>query len=84
MSGDPQFTKQDIQNAALRDVRSAELPSSKGSPADEAHGTVGFEEALLRHHGKRVRQAQRPDWRPAPDYLAWHAREVFEGEACHL
>ena len=49
--------------------------------SDQANGSTGFEGALMRHHGKPVRAAQRPEWRPAPDHLGWHAREVFKGEA---
>jgi hypothetical protein len=48
------------------------------------HGTAGFEEALLRHHGKRARPPQRPEWGPAPAFLGWHGREVFKGAARHL
>jgi putative restriction endonuclease len=49
--------------------------------SEEVHGTTGFEEALLRHHGSGVRLPLRTEWKPASDHLAWHAREVFEGEA---
>ena len=52
--------------------------------SDQANGSAGFEEALLRHHGRRVRPPQRPDQRPVPDHLDWHAREVFKGEARHI
>jgi putative restriction endonuclease len=52
--------------------------------SDQAHGTVGFEEALLRHHGKPVRRPQRPDWAPAQEFVGWHGREVFKGTARHL
>jgi putative restriction endonuclease len=49
--------------------------------SDRAHGTAGFEEWLMVHHGRPLRDPQRPDWRPEPGYLAWHGREVFKGEA---
>jgi putative restriction endonuclease len=52
--------------------------------SDQAHGSAGFEEALLRHHGKRTRSPQRPEWGPAPAFVAWHSREVFKGTARHL
>ncbi len=52
--------------------------------SEQANGTAGFEEALLRHHNKPVRQAQRPEWRPAHVHLDWHAKEVFKGKARHL
>jgi putative restriction endonuclease len=51
--------------------------------SDLANGTAGFEEALLRYHGKPVRAPQRPTWAPEPGHLAWHGREVFKGEARH-
>ena len=51
---------------------------------DLAHGTAGFEEALLRHHGQRVRPPQRPELRPEAAFLDWHGREVFKGVARHL
>jgi len=52
--------------------------------SDQAHGTEGFHEALMRHHGKPVRLPQRKEWKPAPDALDWHAREVFKGWARSL
>jgi putative restriction endonuclease len=52
--------------------------------SDQVHGTVGFDEALLRHHGMKVRKPQRPEWKPEPDHLRWHHREVFKGQARSL
>jgi putative restriction endonuclease len=49
--------------------------------SDQAHGTEGFHDVLMRHHGKPVRPPQRREWKPAPDSLDWHAREVFKGTA---
>jgi putative restriction endonuclease len=49
--------------------------------SDQAHGTGGFDECLMRHHGKEARRPQRHEWNPDPDYLDWHLREVFRGEA---
>jgi putative restriction endonuclease len=51
--------------------------------SDQANGTAGFHEALLRHHGKRVRAPQHPEWQPHADFLDWHGREVFKGAARH-
>jgi putative restriction endonuclease len=51
--------------------------------SDQANGTVGLHEALLRHHGSTIRPPQRPDWNPEPGFLGWHAREVFKGKARH-
>jgi putative restriction endonuclease len=52
--------------------------------SDQANGSAGFQESLLRHHGQKVRPPQRPEWKPASDYLGWHGREVFKGIARHL
>jgi putative restriction endonuclease len=52
--------------------------------SEQANETGGFEEALLRHHGKPVRSPQRREWRPAPVDLDWHGREVFKGGARHV
>lgn len=49
--------------------------------SEQMHGTTGFEEALLRHHGSGVRSPLRSEWRPASAHLAWHSREVFKGQA---
>jgi putative restriction endonuclease len=51
--------------------------------SDQANGTTGFQETLLAYHGKRIREAQHPDWQPEPKHLEWHGREVFKGEARH-
>lgn len=52
--------------------------------SDQANGTTGFQEALLAYHGKPIREAQRPEWKPVGQHLEWHGREVFKGEARHL
>jgi putative restriction endonuclease len=51
--------------------------------SDQANGTAGFQESLLRHHGKPIRPPQHPDWKPEPGHLEWHGREVFKGKARH-
>jgi putative restriction endonuclease len=51
--------------------------------SDQANGTTGFAEALTAFHGKPIRAAQHPDWRPLPHHLAWHKLEVFKGAARH-
>jgi putative restriction endonuclease len=51
--------------------------------SDQANGTAGLEKALTRHHGVRVRPAQRPEWRPRAAFLDWHGREVFKGADRH-
>src|SRR5262245_57903390 len=51
--------------------------------SDQGHGTSGFQETLMAHHGGKIREPQRPDWRPEPRHLAWHRREVFKGDPRH-
>lgn len=51
--------------------------------SDQANGSAGFQEALMVFHGKPIRDAQHPDWRPQAKHLEWHGREVFKGEARH-
>jgi putative restriction endonuclease len=51
--------------------------------SDQANGTTGFQETLMTHHGKPIRDPQHPHWRPEPKHLDWHAREVFKGAARH-
>lgn len=49
--------------------------------AEDAHGTGGMEEWLMRYNGKQIRKPQRPDYYPEDDFLYWHVREVFRGPA---
>ncbi|WP_373228837.1 phosphorothioated DNA-binding restriction endonuclease [Cohnella sp.] len=49
--------------------------------AEEAHGTQGFEEWLMRFHGKRIRSPIRPVYHPKDAFIEWHIREVFRGPA---
>ncbi len=49
--------------------------------SDRAHGTQGFNEWLSAYHGKSLRQPQRPNFYPEPEFVQWHVREVFQGEA---
>jgi putative restriction endonuclease len=51
--------------------------------SEQAHGSAGFDDSLMRHHGGQVRWSQRPEWHPDPEFLAWHGREVFKGAARH-
>jgi putative restriction endonuclease len=48
--------------------------------AEEAHGN-GFEEWLMRYHGKQIRPPIHPDYQPKDSYVYWHVREVFRGPA---
>lgn len=49
--------------------------------AEQAHGTIGMEEWLLRYHGQQIRKPQRPDYYPQDNYINWHVKEVFRGPA---
>jgi putative restriction endonuclease len=52
--------------------------------AETAHGTEGFDEWLMRYHGKEIRPPQSPLYRPKDTYIKWHLREVFRGPARYL
>jgi putative restriction endonuclease len=52
--------------------------------AENAHGTDGFDEWLMRYHGKEIRPPQSPLYRPKDVYINWHAREVFRGPARYV
>lgn len=49
--------------------------------SEKAHGTSGFNEGLMRFHGRPIRAAQRPDYAPAEAFLGWHASQVFKKPA---
>jgi putative restriction endonuclease len=56
-------------------------PSRKILVAERAHGTSGFDEWLMRFHGKDLRNPIRPEYYPKDSYVNWHVREVFHGPA---
>ena len=47
--------------------------------SDDVHGSVGFDEWLMRFHGKRINFPQRRSYHPKADFVRWHVREVFKG-----
>lgn len=49
--------------------------------AEEANGTQGLEDWLMKFHGKQVRSPIRPAYRPKVSFMEWHRREVFRGPA---
>jgi putative restriction endonuclease len=49
--------------------------------AENAHGTHGMEEWLMRYHGLEVRKPRSSDYYPSDNYINWHVREVFKGPA---
>ncbi len=52
--------------------------------SEQLHGSTGFRELLLAHHGKPVRPPPNPTHRPEGQYLAWHHKEVFQGPARYI
>ncbi len=48
--------------------------------SDRAHGTEGFEEWLMRFHGKKLKSPQRTTYLPEQSFRNWHVKEVFKGE----
>jgi len=49
--------------------------------AEEAYGTQGFEEWLMKFHGREIRGPIHPTYRPQVTFIEWHRREVFRGPA---
>ncbi len=49
--------------------------------SQQAHGTSGFDEWLLRFHNANLRAPQSPDYLPKQEFVNWHLREVFKGES---
>ena len=47
--------------------------------SDDAHGSIGFQEWLMRFHGQRINFPQRQSFYPREDFVEWHVREVFQG-----
>lgn len=52
--------------------------------AEEAHGTRGFEEWLMRYHDTEIRSPIHPKYQPELVFLNWHVREVFKGPARYI
>lgn len=48
--------------------------------SENAHGTAGFHEWLMRFHGEKLNFPQRETYYPNRDYTYWHSREVFQGD----
>lgn len=51
--------------------------SKKVIVSEEAHGTIGFNEWLMRFHGKEVNKPIHPQYQPKDPYINWHIKEVF-------
>lgn len=52
--------------------------------SDDAHGSVGFQEWLLRFHGRNINFPQRQSYYPQGNFVGWHVREVFQGNPREL
>ena len=48
--------------------------------SDEAHGSEGFQEWLMRFHGETINFPQRQSYQPHESFIDWHIREVFQGD----
>ena len=48
--------------------------------SEDAYGSVGFQEWLMRFHGQKLNFPQRQTYYPSEDFTRWHVREVFQGE----
>ncbi len=48
--------------------------------SDRAHGTRGFDEWLMKFHGRSVKAPQRKIYTPDNSFVKWHVKEVFRGE----
>lgn len=49
--------------------------------AQDAYGTSGFDDWLMKFHGKNLRKPIHPDYSPRDNFVHWHVREVFRGPA---
>lgn len=47
--------------------------------SEEAHGTIGFEEWLLKFHSKPITKPISHQYEPDQSFLFWHVKEVFKG-----
>ena len=47
--------------------------------SEEVHGSVGFQEWLMRFHGEQINFPQRQSYQPHESFIDWHIREVFQG-----
>ena len=48
--------------------------------SDDANGTAGFDEWLMRFHGVKLMFPQRQTYYPSENFTRWHVKEVFQGE----
>lgn len=48
--------------------------------SQNAHGTFGLNDWLLKHHSQRIAKPIQVSYTPETEYLDWNVREVFKGE----
>ncbi|MCY3711629.1 MAG: HNH endonuclease [Caldilineaceae bacterium] len=48
--------------------------------SDEANGSAGFQEWLMRFHGQQLKFPQRQSYYPDEEYVSWHVKQVFQGD----
>lgn len=46
--------------------------------SEAAYGTQGFDDWLMRYHGKKIRSPINQTYQPKESYIHWHFREVFK------
>lgn len=47
--------------------------------AEQANGTRGLEEWLMKYHGTKISNPIHPDYIPRDSFIKWHVSEVFRG-----
>lgn len=52
--------------------------------SEYANGSVGFEEWLMRFHGRTINFPQRQSYYPQGNFIGWHVKEVFKGASREL
>ncbi len=52
--------------------------------SEYANGSVGFEEWLMRFHGRTINFPQRHSYYPQGNFIGWHMKEVFKGASREL
>lgn len=52
--------------------------------SEDAYGNNGFDEWLMRFHGKEIATPIRPQYKPHDDFILWNVREVFKGAGRYL
>lgn len=54
-------------------------PERKMIVSQDAHGTHGFDEWLMRYNGEAIREPIQSYYYPDHSFLKWHVKEVFRG-----